>query len=57
MSTFKTRETDVQEEPEAQNFNRKGFTRRDEIDMAKLGKKQRFHVCTFFSPKLHRLPF
>ncbi|KAH8696441.1 amino acid/polyamine transporter I [Talaromyces proteolyticus] len=43
MSTFKMREIDVQEQPGAQNISRKGFTRRDEIDMARLGKRQRFH--------------
>lgn len=59
MSTFKMREINVREEPTVQAFNRKGFTRRDEIDMAKVGKKQRFHVCTVFffslSPKFHGL--
>jgi hypothetical protein len=52
MSTFKDGEIHVQET--VQDFDRKGFTRRDEADMAKLGKRQRFHVCIlhlFFEKK------
>lgn len=46
MSSFKDGEIHVQET--VQEFDRVGFTRRDEADMARLGKRQRFHVSAAY---------